>query len=152
MALAIRMANFSDIPSADSFSLTLSMPVVTHFLFLSTSVFFFSLVLPKDLEHWEVTKDSVLTVTEVGGSKIEFSILRWLLSILLGPNETFLRLGLSDKMGERYIFFVGAGYMKRICPFIVRFQFPRDVCRYFMRYCRSKKVYIFGVLLYLQMF
>ena len=64
--------------------------------------------------------------------------------MLLGPTETFLRSGLSDKMCEIYIFFDGQGHIKGFCPLVVRIQFPRDECGCLMRYYRIKNAYIWS--------
>ena len=96
------MADSSDNPSADRFSLKLSMPGVASFGFLSTDDFV-CLVLSKDLEYLEVARDSLLTFGEAEGTTTVFDILGLLLSVLLGPIEYFLRPDLLDKMGQRHI-------------------------------------------------
>ena len=92
------MADSSDIPSADSFSLKLSMPGVASFVFLSTDDFV-CLTLSKDLECLEVTRDSLLTFAEAEGTTTVFVTPGLLLSALLGPIESFLRPDLLDKIG-----------------------------------------------------
>ena len=107
------MADSSDNPSANSFSLKLSMQLqgVASFVFLLTDDFV-CLALSKDLEYLEVTRDFLLTVGEGDGTKAVFSILGLLLSVLLGPIESFLRLDLLDKIGEKHF------------PFCWSFLFP----------------------------
>ena len=89
------MADSSDNPSADSFSLKLSMPGVVSFVFLC----FGCLAQSKDLEYLEVTRDSLLTFAEAEGTTTVFVPPGLLLSALLGPIESFLRPDLLDKIG-----------------------------------------------------
>ena len=84
------MAGSSDNPSADSFSLELSMPEAVSFVFLLTDDFA-CLALSKDLEYLEVTRDSSLEFAKDEGTKTVFAILGLLLSVLLVPAEAFLR-------------------------------------------------------------
>ena len=96
------MVDTSDNPSADSFSLKLSVPGVANFFFLSTYDFV-CLSLSKDLEYLEVTRDSLLTFAKDEGTTTVFAILELLLSVLLGPIKSFLRTDLLEKMKERHI-------------------------------------------------
>ena len=104
LAFAIRMADSSDIFSADNSSLKLSMPGVASLVFLSTGDFV-CLALSKYLEHLEI-RDSLLTFEEAEVTKTVFAILGLLLSVLLGPIESFLRPDQLDKMGEKHIPFL----------------------------------------------
>ena len=66
MVFEIRVADSSDNPSADSFSL--KVPGVAGFVFLSTDDFL-SLALLKDFEYFEITRDPLLTFAEAEGTK-----------------------------------------------------------------------------------
>ena len=147
------MADSSDDPSANSFSLKLSMPGVASFGFLSTDDFI-CLALSKDLEHLEVTRDFLLTFTEAEATTTVFAILGLLLSLLLGLIESFLRPDLLDKMGERYISFCWSrifgrhlsrgckGPISMRCKWVigVRFEKLKDLFLVFPCICKSSGI------------
>ena len=148
------MADSSDIPSADSFSLKLSMPGVASFVFLSTD-YFICLALSIDLECLEVTRDSLLTFAEAESTTTVFAILGLLLSVLLGLIESFLRPDLLDKMGEghtrfywstkfgRHLSFGCKGPISTRCKRIigVRSEKQKDLSLVFACICKSFRIF-----------
>lgn len=148
------MAGSSDNPSADSFSLELSMPEAVSFVFLLTDDFA-CLALSKDLEYLEVTRDSSLEFAKDEGTKTVFAILGLLLSVLLVPAEAFLRPDLLGKMEERHILFcwsrkfgrhLSLGYkgpvsMRCKWKIGVRFKKQKDIRLVFPCICKSFGIY-----------
>ena len=145
------MAGSSDNHSADSFSLKLSLIGVASFVFLSAGDFI-CLALLKHLEHLEVTADSLLKFAEAEGTKTVFATLGLLLSVLLGPTESFLTPDLFDKMGEKHIpfcwfrksgmrlFFGCKGPVSMRCKWVIDVRF------------KKQKTSISGIPLYLKIF
>ena len=76
------------------------MPGAASFVFLSIDVFV-CLALSKDLEPLEVTTDSLLPFAEREGTENLFTILALLLSVLLGPTESFFNTRLVRQNGRR---------------------------------------------------
>ena len=148
------MTDSSDNPSADSFSLELSMPEAVSFVFLSTDDFV-CLALSKDLEYLEVTRDSSLEFAEDEGTKTVLSILGLLLSVLLVLVESFLRPDLLSKMEEMHILFCWSrkfgrhlslsykGPVSKRCKWKigVRFEKEKDLRLVFPCICKSFEIY-----------